>query len=80
LFGLPDYVRRADIFSHGGARRAVERLGVEFLGELRFKLEIRELADAATPIVMAQPESDEAQTYRRIADGVWERRRNKHGR
>jgi len=73
FFCCPNCGHRADIFSHGGARREAERLGVEFLGELPLKLEIRELADAGTPIVMARPESEEAQTYRRIARRVWEK-------
>jgi ATP-binding protein involved in chromosome partitioning len=73
FFCCPSCGHRADIFSHGGARREAERLGVEFLGELPLKLEIRELADAGTPIVMARPDSDEAQTYRRIARRVWEK-------
>jgi ATP-binding protein involved in chromosome partitioning len=73
FFCCPKCNHRSDIFSHGGAKREAERLGVEFLGELPLKLEIRELADAGTPIVMARPDSDEAQTYRRIARRVWEK-------
>jgi ATP-binding protein involved in chromosome partitioning len=73
FFCCPNCNHRSDIFSHGGARREAERLGVEFLGELPLKIEIRELADAGTPIVMARPDSDEAQTYRRIARRVWEK-------
>jgi ATP-binding protein involved in chromosome partitioning len=73
FFCCPNCGHRSDIFSHGGARREAERLGVEFLGELPLKVEIRELADAGTPIVMARPDSDEAQTYRRIARRVWEK-------
>jgi ATP-binding protein involved in chromosome partitioning len=73
FFCCPNCNHRSDIFSHGGARREAERLGVEFLGELPLKLEIRELADAGTPIVMARPDSEEAQSYRRIARRVWEK-------
>ncbi|MCA3414410.1 MAG: iron-sulfur cluster carrier protein ApbC [Roseomonas sp.] len=73
VFCCPNCGHRSNIFSHGGARREAERLGVEFLGELPLKLEIRELADAGTPIVMARPDSEEAQTYRRIARRVWEK-------
>ncbi len=73
----PNCNHRADLFGHGGAKREAERLGVEFLGELPLKLEIRELADAGTPIVTAKPDSDEAATYRRIAARVWEKARAK---
>ena len=47
-------------------------MGVEFLGELPLKLDIRLLADAGTPIVAARPETEEAQAYRRIAARLWE--------
>ncbi|PWC30537.1 Mrp/NBP35 family ATP-binding protein [Teichococcus aestuarii] len=63
----PNCGHTANIFGHGGARAEAERMGVEFLGELPLKLEIRELADAGTPIVMARPESEEAGRYRAIA-------------
>jgi ATP-binding protein involved in chromosome partitioning len=42
-------------------------MGVEFLGELPLKLEIRQLSDAGTPVVGARPDSHEAAAYRRIA-------------
>jgi ATP-binding protein involved in chromosome partitioning len=75
FFCCPNCGHRSDIFGHGGARREAERLGVEFLGELPLKLAIRELADAGTPIVTAQPDSEEAAAYRRIAARVWEKAR-----
>jgi ATP-binding protein involved in chromosome partitioning len=64
---------RADVFGHGGARAEAARMGVEFLGELPLKIDIRLLADAGTPIVAARPETDEAQAYRRIAARLWEK-------
>ena len=73
----PNCNHRADLFGHGGAKREADRLGVEFLGELPLKLEIRELADAGTPIVTAKPDSEEAATYRAIAARVWEKARAK---
>jgi ATP-binding protein involved in chromosome partitioning len=69
----PNCNHRADIFGHGGARAEAAKLGVEFLGELPLKLEIRELADAGTPIVAARPETAEAREYRRIAARLWEK-------
>jgi ATP-binding protein involved in chromosome partitioning len=74
-FCCPNCGHRAELFGHGGARREAERLGVEFLGELPLKLEIRELADAGTPIVTSRPDSNEAAAYRRIAARVWEKAR-----
>ena len=64
---------RAELFGHGGARAEAAKMGVEFLGELPLKLDIRLLADAGTPIVAARPETEEAQAYRRIAARLWEK-------
>ncbi|WP_376089707.1 Mrp/NBP35 family ATP-binding protein [Roseomonas sp. CCTCC AB2023176] len=73
FFCCPNCNHRSDIFGHGGARAEAGRLGVEFLGELPLKLAIREAADAGNPIVLAQPESDEAAAYRRVAARVWDK-------
>ncbi|MBL6457308.1 Mrp/NBP35 family ATP-binding protein [Belnapia sp. T6] len=67
----PNCGHRDELFGHGGARAEAERMGVEFLGALPLKLEIRKLADAGTPIVAAKPETEEAQTYRRMAARLW---------
>jgi ATP-binding protein involved in chromosome partitioning len=69
----PNCGHRADLFGHGGARAEAERMGVEFLGELPLKLEIRQFADAGTPIVAARPETEEAKAYSRIAARLWDR-------
>jgi ATP-binding protein involved in chromosome partitioning len=71
FFCCPNCGHRSDVFGHGGARAEAGRLGVEFLGELPLKLAIRELADAGSPIVAAQPEGEEAQAYRAIAERLW---------
>src|SRR5256886_2692666 len=44
-FLAPHWGERSDIFSHGGARREAERLGVDFLGEVPLDLAIRETSD-----------------------------------
>ena len=73
----PNCGHRSDVFGHGGARAEAGRLGVEFLGELPLKLEIRELADAGTPIVAARADSPEAQTYMAIAARLWDKLQGK---
>jgi ATP-binding protein involved in chromosome partitioning len=70
-FACPHCGQRSDIFSHGGARREAERLGVEFLGELPLDMAIRETSDGGHPIVVSHPESPHAKTYRAIAERVW---------
>jgi ATP-binding protein involved in chromosome partitioning len=67
----PNCGHRDELFGHGGARAEAARMGVEFLGELPLKLDIRTLADAGTPIVAARPETEEAQAYRRMAARLW---------
>ncbi|MBX6376462.1 MAG: Mrp/NBP35 family ATP-binding protein [Acetobacteraceae bacterium] len=71
FFCCPNCGHRTDLFGHGGARAEAERLGVEFLGELPLRLEIRELSDAGTPIVAERPDTPEAEAYRSIARRIW---------
>jgi ATP-binding protein involved in chromosome partitioning len=69
-FLCPHCGQRSDVFSHGGARREAERLGVPFLGEVPLELEIRETSDAGLPIVATKPDSPHAKIYRDIATKV----------
>jgi ATP-binding protein involved in chromosome partitioning len=70
-FLCPHCGERSDIFSHGGARREAEALGVPFLGELPLDIEIRETSDSGRPIVVSNPGSAHAKVYRDIAERVW---------
>jgi len=72
-FIAPDTGARYDIFSHGGARREAERLGVPFLGEVPLTMDVRETSDAGTPVVVSAPDGAQAQAYRAIAAKVQER-------
>ena len=69
----PECGHRAEIFSHGGARREAEKLGVTFLGELPLAIEIRETSDSGRPIVVSKPDSPHAAAYREIARQVAEK-------
>jgi ATP-binding protein involved in chromosome partitioning len=69
-FLCPHCGKRSDIFSHGGAKKEAERLGVEFLGEVPLEMEIRETSDAGLPIVATKPDSQHAKIYRDIAARV----------
>ncbi|MGH6931555.1 MAG: iron-sulfur cluster carrier protein ApbC [Dongiaceae bacterium] len=71
-FNCPHCGQRSDIFSHGGARREAERLGVEFLGEIPLDMAIRETSDGGHPIVISLPDSPHAKIYRAIAERVWQ--------
>jgi len=70
-FVCPSCGEHSDIFGHGGARAEAEKLGVPFLGEVPLHMDIREKSDSGQPIVISQPDSDHATTYREIADKAW---------
>jgi ATP-binding protein involved in chromosome partitioning len=66
-FLCPHCGGRTDIFAHSGARAEAKRLGVPFLGEIPLDPEIRARSDAGDPIVAADPQSAQAQTFLNIA-------------
>lgn len=70
-FIAPDTGARYDIFGHGGAKAEAERIGVPFLGEVPLTISIREMSDAGTPVVVAEPDGPQARIYRDIAQAVW---------
>ncbi len=70
-FECPSCGERSDIFGHGGARTEAEKLGVPFLGEVPLHMDIREKSDAGQPVVVSDPDSSHAKTYRDIATSVW---------
>ncbi|MDJ0611824.1 MAG: iron-sulfur cluster carrier protein ApbC [Kiloniellales bacterium] len=72
-FACPNCGHVAHVFSHGGARREAEKLGMEFLGEMPLDIEIRETSDGGRPIVVSNPDSPLAQAYVGIAGRVWEK-------
>ncbi|MXW93545.1 MAG: Mrp/NBP35 family ATP-binding protein [Rhodospirillaceae bacterium] len=72
-FQCPHCGERSDVFSHGGARREAERLGVPFLGEIPLDIAIRETSDGGRPIVAAEPDGAHAAAYREIAMQVLDR-------
>jgi ATP-binding protein involved in chromosome partitioning len=72
-FSCPHCGQRSEIFAHGGARKEAERLGVEFLGEIPLHIAIRETSDSGHPIVVSQPDSPHAKSYRAIAKRLLEK-------
>ncbi|MBX3396037.1 MAG: Mrp/NBP35 family ATP-binding protein [Phycisphaerae bacterium] len=49
-FRAPDTGKEYDLFGRGGARRAADRVGVPFLGEVPINISIRESGDSGTPL------------------------------
>ncbi len=73
LFICPNCGHESHIFSHGGARREAEKLGMEFLGEVPLDMEIRETSDGGRPIVVSNPDSPHAKVFVSIAERVWQK-------
>lgn len=68
-YACPHCGARDDVFGAGGARRAAERLGVPFLGEIPLATAIRKSSDAGRPIVLDQ-ESPLARAYLTVAENL----------
>ena len=73
VFVCPNCGHESHIFSHGGARREADKLGMEFLGEIPLDIEIRETSDGGRPITVSKPETPNAKAFLAIARRVWEK-------
>ena len=62
---------REDIFNHGGARIAAEKMGVPFLGEIPLHVDVRIASDAGTPLVAAQRNHAISESFKNIAARIW---------
>ena len=69
-FVAPDTGTRYDIFGHGGAERAADELGIDFLGAIPIEPAVREAADRGEPIVYGAPESESAKAIDKIARNI----------
>ncbi|MBI2765538.1 MAG: Mrp/NBP35 family ATP-binding protein [Chloroflexi bacterium] len=69
-FIAPDTGKQYDIFGHGGAQRAAEELGIDFLGEIPIEPAVRESGDDGVPVVYGHPESASARALEQIAGNV----------
>jgi len=69
-FLCPHCGQRTEIFGHGGAREAAEKLGLDFLGEVPLDAEVRASSDDGVPIVEREPDSAVAQVFMVIAERV----------
>lgn len=72
MFVCPDCGHEAHIFSHGGASKAADELGVPMLAEVPLDLEIRQTTDVGKPMVISNPDSPQSKVYRSLADNVWQ--------
>jgi ATP-binding protein involved in chromosome partitioning len=59
-----------EIFSHGGGKRLAQELGTEFFGEIPIDTRIRFGGDAGVPIVVASPDSENANRFMNLASAA----------
>ena len=69
-FLCPHCGGRTDVFSHAGAQREAEKLGVPFLGEVPLDIVIRANSDDGRPVVASLPDSAHAGAFLEIARRV----------
>jgi ATP-binding protein involved in chromosome partitioning len=69
-FIAPDTGNIYHIFGHGGAKKASEKLGVKFLGEVPLDISIRTGGDDGKPIVFFDPESKQSEFFKNIAGNL----------
>ncbi len=69
-FIAPDTGNRYDIFGAGGGSKFADTYGAPFLGEVPLGMEVREAGDNGTPVVISNPESPQAQAFRKVAEEV----------
>src|SRR5689334_18679508 len=70
FFIAPDTGTRYDIFGKGGGEKLASEYGVPFLGSVPMGIEVREGGDKGVPVVVGQPESPQAQAFRKVAEEV----------
>ncbi len=66
-YACPHCHCRDDVFGHGGAKAAAERMGLPFLGEIPLNSVIREAGDRGEPVVVSNPDSEPARALRDTA-------------
>jgi ATP-binding protein involved in chromosome partitioning len=69
-FIAPDTGVRYNIFGEGGGQKLAEEYGVPYLGAIPLGLDVREGGDRGVPVVVSQPDSPQAQAFRRVAEEV----------
>jgi ATP-binding protein involved in chromosome partitioning len=72
FYCCPDCGHRDDIFNHGGAQTAAEKLELSVLGEVPLNSAIRKAGDAGVPVVLHEPDSAPAKALMDLAGVVAE--------
>jgi ATP-binding protein involved in chromosome partitioning len=67
FFVCPCCGERTEIFDHGNLRREAQRRNLNFLGEIPLETQVRVGGDSGVPIMVSQPESPVAESFRSAA-------------
>jgi len=71
---------REFIFGQGGGEKLSKELGIHFLGQIPLNTSIRMAGDEGKPIVLRNPESEEAQQFVNVTRNIAEMVKGIHGR
>jgi ATP-binding protein involved in chromosome partitioning len=55
------------VFGHGGVKAEAAKLGVPVMAEIPLDIAIRQAADGGAPVVVSQPQSPQAEAFRKVA-------------
>ncbi|XP_056403006.1 iron-sulfur protein NUBPL isoform X3 [Hyla sarda] len=70
VFRCPKCDHETHIFGADGARQLAATMGLDILGDIPLHIKIRETCDSGTPVVVSDPESNEAKAYMGIAQQI----------
>jgi ATP-binding protein involved in chromosome partitioning len=66
-YRCPACGHRDEIFAHGGGKRLAQEVGTQFFGEIPIDTRIRFGGDAGVPVIVASPDSENAQRFMELA-------------
>jgi len=69
-FIAPDTGNRYNIFGEGGGQTLAAHYSVPFLGAVPLGIEVREGGDKGVPVVVSNPDSPQAQAFRKVTEEV----------
>ncbi|XP_063803535.1 iron-sulfur cluster transfer protein NUBPL [Pseudophryne corroboree] len=73
VFRCPKCNHESHIFGSDGARQLAASMGLDILGDIPLHMNIRESCDLGKPVVVSDPESNEAKAYMGIAEQIMSR-------
>ncbi|XP_075049169.1 iron-sulfur cluster transfer protein NUBPL [Mixophyes fleayi] len=73
VFRCPNCNHETHIFGADGARQLAASMGLDILGDIPLHINIRETCDLGKPVVVSDPESNEAKAYLSIAQQIMSR-------